>query len=148
MTDHTLVETAKIMNFSPAYVRALIRKGQLRSHFEPVVPDSLVKRHVVTDEDIAAYFKGTGHRTHRADGRNKYVIYLAPLEVEHITKLLNDNGYAAVVENLRLWNRLKPAEPMIVQREPRSFPNASKARPSGPRQQKKKVKAANDTESV
>jgi len=107
MAKHNIAEAAKVMGFTPAYVRSLIRKGQLVSGLEPIVPESLVKRHVITDEDIKLFLSQSKRQTHRADGRNKYVVYMTRTEYEAVKIVLTENGLAGVVETMRTWNPVK-----------------------------------------
>jgi len=108
MPTHNIEDTAKLMNFTPNYVRALIRKGALKSALEPIVPESLVKRHMVSDEAITEYLTGTVSRARRKDGRNKFVVYMSHEESPKVQALLRANGFAGIADTLRTWNPLKP----------------------------------------
>lgn len=122
MAKHNIAEAAKVMGFTPAYVRSLIRKGQLVSGLEPIVPESLVKRHVITDENIKLFLSQSKRQTHRADGRNKYVIYMTPVEFEATKIVLAENGLGPVVETMRTWNPIKgmlPKTPPVKAAKPK-----------------------------
>lgn len=107
MAKHTIPEAAELMKYTPAYVRALIRKGDLESPLEPLVPESLVMRHMISDEAIAAFFGGVRRKTHRADGRNKWLIYMNPTECETVKVLLKANGLEGIADTIRTANKVK-----------------------------------------
>lgn len=104
---NNIENTAKKMGFTPAYVRSLIRKEQLISVLEPIVPESLVKHHMVSDEEIKRFFAETRRATHRVDNRNKFVIYMTPVECDAAKIVLTENGLGPVAETIRTWNRVK-----------------------------------------
>ena len=108
MAKHNLEKTAEMMHFTTAYIRSLIRKGLLVSEKEPIVPESLVTRHMISDEEIARFMGQTRRTTHRVDGRNKFVVYMDPVECEKVKRLLTENELEGVIATLRSWNPLKP----------------------------------------
>lgn len=114
MAKYTIPDAAEKMGFTPAYVRSLIRKGQLLSELEPIVPESLVKRHHITDEGIAHFFDESSRKTHRADKRNKFVIYMTLVEYETVKILLTENGLSVVAETIKTWNPIKSAVGIVA----------------------------------
>ena len=111
MAKYNIADAAGKMGFSPAYVRALVRKGQLATVMEPIVPESLVRRHMISDENIKDFFADAHRGTHRPDGRNKYVVYMTPPEYQAAKTVLTENGLGPVAETIRTWNRLKAPTP-------------------------------------
>lgn len=110
MQKYDINETAKLMNFTPAYVRSLIRKGLLASELEPIVPETLVKHHVITDAEVKRFMGQSRRTAHRKDGRNKFVIYMDTDERTRVLKVLTDNKLEDVAATIRAWNALKPKE--------------------------------------
>lgn len=127
MAKHDIPKTAELMNLTPAYVRALIRKGSLVTEMEPIVPDSLVKRHMVSDEEMARFQADFGRRVRRTDKRNKYVIYMTPGERVKVVGLLEANELQDIVSTIRSWNPLKPPRAKDTPKpKPKSKSKASK----------------------
>lgn len=114
MAKHPIPETAMLMKYTPAYVRSLIRKGDLIATLEPIVPESLVRRHMISDEAIVAFFGETHRKTHRADGRNKFVVYMSLAECETVKTVLTANNLGDVAATIRTANKIKAFLPPTI----------------------------------
>lgn len=104
----SIPEAAKRMSLTSAYVRTLIRKDRLASHLVPIAPESLVMRHMISEEDVVAFLQGTPRKTKRADNRNKYVFYATPEEHQAVVEALEKAGLHTIVDMMGTANKLKP----------------------------------------
>jgi len=107
-TKYDIQEAAKRLKLSPQYVRSLIRSGMLKSAFEPIVPESLVNKHMVTEAEIQRYLAIPSSKTQRKDHRNKYVIYMTMDERQRVADALKAADLADVESTIRTANVLKP----------------------------------------
>jgi hypothetical protein len=89
-TLHTLKEVAQELGLTEFRVRSAIRKGDLKTTMEPVKDGSKTNRHMIAEADVLAWRSATGSHTRRADGRNKYNIYMTPAEYDQVMALLVD----------------------------------------------------------
>lgn len=105
--EYDITDAAKEMGFTPQYVRQLIRKGTLLTVMKPIVPESLVKHHMVTRTEIDRYMGTTRRKTRREDGRNKFVMYMTLVELAKVKTVLKANDLKEVAETIRSWNPLK-----------------------------------------
>ena len=119
--EYDIPEAAIRMNFTPSYVRKLIREGSITTEFKPIAEGSLVKKHFLSEEEVQRFFLETPRKTHRVDGRNKYVIYMSPSEFATVKLLLTKNELKDVATTIRTWNKLKePVRPIkLVEQKPR-----------------------------
>jgi hypothetical protein len=62
---------------------------------------------MISDEAITTFFGEVKRKTHRADGRNKWLIYMSPTECEAVKTLLRANGLEDVVDTIRTANVVK-----------------------------------------
>lgn len=105
---YDIQDAAKRLKLSPQYVRSLIRNGTLKSTQEPIVPESLVNKHMVTEVEIQRYLAIPSSKTQRKDHRNKYVIYMTIDERQHVADALKAADLADVESTIRTANVLKP----------------------------------------
>jgi hypothetical protein len=85
-----LAGAAKEVGLTPFRVRTAIRKGDLKTHLEPVKDGSKTMKHIITEADLLAWRSATSSHTRRADGRNKYNMYMTAAEFEKVTALIAD----------------------------------------------------------
>ena len=105
---YDIPESAELLGLTPQYVRALIRDGTLTSVLKPIVPESLVNKHMITAAEIARYKALPATRTQRRDKRNKYVSYMTLDERVAVSAALLAAGLEAVDKLIRTANVLKP----------------------------------------
>jgi hypothetical protein len=104
---YTIKTAAARMNLTEAYVRSLIRTGKLVSNLEPIGFEAAVKRHIITETDITDFLRDTPRKTKRTDGRNKYVFYATPEEVDQTLTALRGARLDIIAGFIHTANRLK-----------------------------------------
>ena len=87
---YDLKEAAKELGLTEFRVRSAIRAGDLKTYWEPTKPDSKTNKHMITESALREWRSKTGSHTRRADGRNKYNIYMTPAEYDQVMALLVD----------------------------------------------------------
>jgi len=87
----TLKEAVELSGLSSVYVRRAVLEGKLPSTKVPV-GDTKVVRHEIKMSDFEAWRASTTHRGRRSDGRNRYLLYGTPEEIEALKKLLADSS--------------------------------------------------------
>jgi len=94
----SIKDICAIAELSSVYVRRMIQLGKL-----PSTRVTLNKgfKHFVKREDFEAWRAQCAHRTPRADGRSKYVLYGNEAEIEKLTELLNENNIETPIERAR-----------------------------------------------
>jgi hypothetical protein len=110
-TSYDIEDAATELGFSAMYIRVLVHSGRLNSTMEPITPGSLVTKHVITAEELERFRNEVPHKSKRADGRNKFIIYLLPTEIAPARKALEKAGLPEVASGIRPSNRLKGYTP-------------------------------------
>jgi len=105
---YNIHEAARYLGYTQQYVRILARRGVLKSTRVPVSEGSKVTKHTFTEENLAAAKSRPNRRTTRSDGRNKFIAYLRPDELEAIRALLDDNGLEEANSLLSHANKKNP----------------------------------------
>lgn len=107
---HTIPKAAEYLGLSPGYVRHLIHDGKLQSKMVPVSDGSLVEQHVVEEKELNNFLATAPRRNRRSDGRNKFLLYATPVELEESKRVLRAAGRvtAAVADLIEPANMRKP----------------------------------------
>ena len=108
----TLKEVAKELGLTEFRVRTAIREGDLQTTMEPVKEGSKTNRHMITAEAVAEWRSHTGNHTRRADGRNKFNIYMTVEEYDVVLALMKENKIELPIERA---NTKKVSEPEIAE---------------------------------
>lgn len=99
---YTINEAAEVLGLTPFYVRKCIRENKLPSTLVQV-GETKVHRHEISEEDVELFSKRPRRQVgKREDGRNKFVIYLSPSEIEGFESLIESEDYA------HTFNRANP----------------------------------------
>jgi hypothetical protein len=97
----SLDEAAKILQFTPLYVRQLVRRGKLKTKKVPLGPASQVWKHMILAKDVYDFKLGTrkgGGVSHRIDGRLKHILYASSDELERVKELLVQDGLKEIAD--------------------------------------------------
>lgn len=105
--NHTINEAAKILGYTPKYVRFLIRKKMLKSFLVPIFEGSAQKHHVISDEDIEEYKKVPNTRSRRSDSRYKFIFYATSEEYHEVVRAVESAGYVEVAKTMMPANTIK-----------------------------------------
>jgi hypothetical protein len=81
-------EAAAYIGIQEHSLRTAIRKGNLRGTMG-VVPGTKIPRRTFKHEELDEYMANRGTVGTRADGRNKFVLYLTPEEATRLQNLLD-----------------------------------------------------------
>lgn len=84
----SIKDGARYLAMNEVYLRALIRKGTIKSEREPVDGSDSLWRHMILIADLDAYKAGKGTHSRRIDGRGKFVIYLTTDELDKIHQFM------------------------------------------------------------
>lgn len=91
---------------SEVYVRRAISRGDLKAHKGVVKEGSSTPKNFIMREDFNAWRAEAGSHTRRADGRNKYVLYMDEAEAKHLLDLIAEEPFAELLTRANV----KPAE--------------------------------------
>ena len=84
---------------SHVYVHRMIMKGVLKS--TKVLIGNNTYRHEISEEDFNSWRESTHTHSRREDGRNRYILYSNPDELEKLQELLKEHGIGVVIERNR-----------------------------------------------
>ena len=94
---YTIKQLAEEKELSTVYIRRAILSGKLESK-KVKIGESKVERHMITEEQFAAWRSQNVTRSRREDGRSKFVLYANAEELEKIQALLEKNKIEAIVQ--------------------------------------------------
>jgi len=97
----TIPQAALALGLSEHYVRKAVRSGKLPTTKVATTADGKTWRHEITREALEAWRNTSVTRT-REDGRNKFVVYMSPEEVEKLLKVIGGEDYAATLKRANL----------------------------------------------
>lgn len=104
---YDIIDAAKYLGFSQIYIRMLIRKGRLASVKKSSTPGSLVMKHMVRESDLNEFIGEMPHKTRRADGRNKFIMYATPGEYTRTRQVLLNANLIEVADLIIPANKVK-----------------------------------------
>lgn len=108
MKKFSVPEAAEELGYTEQYVRVLIQRGYIESNPEPREPDSLVMRHMVSEDELERFKIQHPTRNRRRDGRNKFVAYMTPAEYDEAIRILK----AAGPHMRKVAELIQPANPI------------------------------------
>lgn len=94
MSYLSIKAAAAEFGLSECWVRRMVHQGKLE-HRRVQVGDTKVTRIEIPRKALEA--RATGTRSRRADGRNKWVMYATPAELDAIQALLGDHDLAVPI---------------------------------------------------
>jgi hypothetical protein len=103
-----IIEAAEFLNYTPQYIRALVRTKKIKTTQIPIVEGARVLKHIITMEELKRFQATRGTRTRRKDGRNKFILYARPQEYPKILKALKAADLEVVADLITLANPKKP----------------------------------------
>lgn len=103
----TIDDMARLTGLSAQYIRVCIRNKMIPTVLVPVREGVSTKHHLAKVSDFELFRDRQNTRSRRADNRNKWVIYMTPVESVRIKQLLRENGYVDVAETITTANPLK-----------------------------------------
>ena len=83
-SKYTIKTAALELGLSQMYVRRAIQTGDLAAELEPIAPESKTNHRVIMGEALINWRDGIKTRSHREDGRVRFILYATPHEVEDI----------------------------------------------------------------
>ena len=83
---YTIKSLAKKFGHSEVYIRRMITQGKLLTTKEKIAKNTY--RHIISTSDYNAWRASTVTRSKRVDNRNKFTIYLSPVEFKKLDTLL------------------------------------------------------------
>jgi hypothetical protein len=96
----TINEVLAMTGLSNVYVRKAIKSGKLVTTMG-TVPGTKTPRNQISREALEAWRAGISG-SKRSDGRNKFVAYLSPEEVEKLMTLIAGEPFAALITRANL----------------------------------------------
>jgi hypothetical protein len=107
----TINEVLAMTGLSNVYVRKCIAKGTLKVT-KGFIPGTKTPRNSISRVDFDAWRATIGTGTRRADGRNKYVLYLSPEETEKLMTLIAGEPFAELLQraNIKAEAEIEPTE--------------------------------------
>lgn len=103
----TVNEALKLSGFHNPYLRKLLKEGKIEAHKENI-PGTEIPRWLISRESLNEYIERGAH-TQRADGRNKFTLYLNPAEESVLREVLTEHELEHIAELLRRANPPKSA---------------------------------------
>lgn len=94
--EQGIKEWSKESGLSEVYIRRMVNKGVIPSH-KVVITEGGVEKNMITREDFETFRKTRNH-SQRTDGRNRFLLYVTPEELEKIQELLTENGIESIIE--------------------------------------------------
>lgn len=79
---YTIKSAAAALGMSEQYIRSAIRSGDLETVLVPIADGATTKRHEIEGETLAAWREAHQNRSHREDGRNRFILYATPAELD------------------------------------------------------------------
>lgn len=85
----TIPTVARELDLKPTYVRTLIRQGKIKGAKRRMLNETQWRWEIPLE--WVENKRQTGSRTKREDGRNKFLIWMNPVELETFEKLLAEH---------------------------------------------------------
>jgi len=105
-SQYSINEVAELTGLDTMYVRKAVRDGKLTSRMVSV-GDTKVQKHMIKGSDILTWRASAGSHTTRADGRNKYTVYMTKEELAKIEPALKAAGIPYALSNAGEYERRK-----------------------------------------
>jgi len=106
----SIKEAAQHLGTTDTYVRTLVRKGKLATERENLNEDGTLWRHMIPITELESY-KGNARTSRREDGRNKYVLYATPEELEALRKVIETEQLTCLIEKPKYGKPKKDSKP-------------------------------------
>jgi len=84
----TIETAAAKLGLTEFRVRSAIRAGELKTTLHPIKDGSKTNRHEFTQANLDEWRNGMIKGSRRADGRNKYNVYMTPAEYDKVMAAL------------------------------------------------------------
>lgn len=104
----TINQAARETGLSPMYIRKAVREGKLETELVPVKEGAVTKRHEIKRESFDAWRAAAAIRSHREDGRSRFILYATQEEVDAIREMVDG------VEVVKPTYGKKDAEPQLA----------------------------------
>lgn len=93
---YSIKEAAAELGLSVCYVRRMILKGRIQTTQVQIATNTF--KHQIAESTLNEWRSSVSKRTHRSDGRGKYVMYATPAEYAAAMKLIGEGEIGVEVK--------------------------------------------------